>query len=725
MEQVWNSGRMWRLCQKELRETLRDRRTIITLIVMPILLYPLLSIAMQRVFLSSFQNRGETTYTIGVATTEERDMLGTAIQGGRKLAAQRPYQPIRIHRSLGRIEGQQDGKEEVIGAEPDDALIDIQVFETQLDRLLKDGTIDLVVEAKPLTSSNERRDFQRYRFRSSYRQGDRYSEEALRQVQRLMQVINDVDIDNRAVSQGKKPEGAVELIAEPIRMAAEGSAGLTTLIPLVLLLMTITGAVYPAIDLTAGERERGTMESLIASPVPRFALLLSKYVAVMTVAVLTAIANLFSMWITLYVTNIGKQLLGADGMSFSMMLQILPLLIVFACFFSAVLLALCSFAKSFKEAQAYLIPVMLISLAPGILSLLPGIEFTNWLAVVPLLNMVLLARDILVGSVALVPAVTSVISTVVYAAAALSIASKLFGADATTQGGSGSWSDLWRRPEQPKALPELGQLFILLALLYPVYFISSNLLGQVKDVGILQRGWYNAGLTFALFLLFPLAFSTNRKLEFKETFRWKLNSFRIIPTVLGIALLGVSMWMVAHELFLFSKFIGIATISKEQLEMAEKAKQELIASGSLLSIVLAMAVVPAIAEEFFFRGFVLSSLHRSSAIRQIVISGLLFGVFHVISSNVFSIERLLPTAFLGLVLGWIAWKTRSLFPGIALHALHNGLMFTLAYHSDWLTENGWGIEEQSQLPVKWLIAGGICLALGAFCIRFSRKPSNS
>ncbi len=67
---------------------------------------------------------------------------------------------------------------------------------------------------------------------------------------------------------------------------------LGTIVPLVLVLMTITGAVYPAIDLTAGERERGTMESVMASPVPRGYVLFSKYIAVVVVALFTAVANL-------------------------------------------------------------------------------------------------------------------------------------------------------------------------------------------------------------------------------------------------------------------------------------------------------------------------------------------------------------------------------------------------------------------------------------------------
>ena len=74
----------------------------------------------------------------------------------------------------------------------------------------------------------------------------------------------------------------------PVGEEEGNSYWLGTLVPLILILMTITGAVYPAIDLTAGERERGTLEVLVAAPIPRMSLLLAKYVAVLTVALLTA-----------------------------------------------------------------------------------------------------------------------------------------------------------------------------------------------------------------------------------------------------------------------------------------------------------------------------------------------------------------------------------------------------------------------------------------------------
>ena len=142
------------------------------------------------------------------------------------------------------------------------------------------------------------------------------------------------------------------------------------LIPLILVLMTVTGAVYPAIDLTAGERERGTLETLIAAPVPRLGLLMAKYVAVLTVALLTALVNLAGMTITAHSTGLAASLFGG-GMTLDVVIKVLLLLALFAAFFSAILLALTSCARSFKEAQAYIIPLMLVCLVPGVLCLLP------------------------------------------------------------------------------------------------------------------------------------------------------------------------------------------------------------------------------------------------------------------------------------------------------------------------------------------------------------------
>ncbi len=206
------------------------------------------------------------------------------------------------------------------------------------------------------------------------------------------------------------------------REESDSFTSLASLVPLILILMTVTGAVYPAIDLTAGERERGTLEILVAAPVPRFALLTAKYLAVVTVAVLTAVVNLVSMTITLEISGLGKQLFGGGGLTPLAIVELFGLLLLFAAFFSAVLLSLTSFARSFKEAQAYLIPLMLGALGPGVLAMMPGLRLRADLAVLPLVNIVLFARDLFNGEADPLMAMVVVTTTLLYALAALALA---------------------------------------------------------------------------------------------------------------------------------------------------------------------------------------------------------------------------------------------------------------------------------------------------------------
>src|SRR6185436_11900738 len=123
---------------------------------------------------------------------------------------------------------------------------------------------------------------------------------------------------------------------KPIADEEGQSFWLGTLVPLILILMTMTGSVYPAIDLTAGERERGTLESLMAAPVPRLALLIAKYIAVVTVSMLTAIVNLTAMTVTIASSGLAAELFGNQGLTPGAIAIVFGLLALFAAFFSAV-----------------------------------------------------------------------------------------------------------------------------------------------------------------------------------------------------------------------------------------------------------------------------------------------------------------------------------------------------------------------------------------------------
>ena len=71
----------------------------------------------------------------------------------------------------------------------------------------------------------------------------------------------------------------------------------------------------------------------------------------------------------------------------------------------------------------------------------------------------------------------------------------------------------------------------------------------------------------------------------------------------------------------------------------------------------------------------------------------MFGLFHVVAATVLAPERFLPSAFLGLVLGWVRYRTGSVLPCMVLHAVHNGLLLSMAYWQDEIGQLGFGVEE--------------------------------
>lgn len=742
-------ARMVRLCLKELRESLRDRRTIVTLVLMPLLVYPLLSLVLNRVLLTSSARSAETTVSIGIGQELKHSPLPVLLEIGIGLLHERETAPVFLERVV--QEKRQPGTG--LPTLPSSALPHPKwmLLDDSGRDALRDGAVDVVLTRKtrvedddgnPLTS-NARTLLQPIidniravndipddvdlnglldvvgTYEVRYRERDPQSERALQVVERILAAVN-----NEAARQALdgRFDTPFQLSATPVVMKSNYADLLATMVPLVLVLMTMAGAVYPAIDLTAGERERGTMEALIVSPTPTGALLFAKYTAVVTVALLTALANLAAMTITLWVSGIGKLVFGDGVLSAGVIGTVLVLLVLFTMFFAALLLAVTSFAKSFKEAQAYLIPLMLLALTPGVMSLLPGIKFTGLLATVPLVNIVLLAREVLMSAAEWNTALVAVICNSIYAVAALAVASRLFGSDASMQGSQGSWRDLIMRPLQNKRFPSVDQMALTMSAMFPMYFIASSSLPATSN-DLLTRLWISAAVSFLLIMGVPVFVAWYRRLTFSTTFRLGIGNWKAWPMWLpGIVLVGSSAWMFAHEIFIAGQAMGIGTINEEHFERVADFRDDL-RNLPLWAILFVFAITPAICEEFLFRGFVLSSLHRYSATWAVCLSAILFGLMHVLTSNMLAIERFFPTTFMGLLLGWIAIRTGSLWPGVFLHALHNGLLLTASRFEEQLEQWQILVEEGKHLPANWLIGGGVSLLLGLALFWLSTRVS--
>jgi ABC-2 type transport system permease protein/sodium transport system permease protein len=140
-------------------------------------------------------------------------------------------------------------------------------------------------------------------------------------------------------------------------------------------------------------------------------------------------------------------------------------------------------------------------------------------------------------------------------------------------------------------------------------------------------------------------------------------------------------------------------------------------------ILITMGLVPAIFEEFCFRGFLFQAFRtRLSGAWTVVVSATVFGIFH----ELFFPGRLLSSTFIGLVLGWVRLRTRSILPGILLHTLHNSLLLTVIYYQDELKARGWGLEEKKHLPLTWQTLGllGIIVGVGLL-VATTQTPNRS
>jgi ABC-2 type transport system permease protein/sodium transport system permease protein len=701
-------ARLSRLALKELRETLRDRRTIFTLILMPVLVYPLLSLAFRQFLVSSAPDPGASRVRIGVATDEEHDLLREVLRQGDRLLQQN-------------AEHAQQGPQPAAELTPPSELAtDAFQFYTSRDRRLpiQDLPVDLAVRIESQSAP--------FTFHIWYLPNSPVSCQAARHVEQRLRAVNEeaLRLRLRAVDgPGSGPPLPISWDYAQLSGAAKRSFWLASLVPLILITMTITGAVYPSIDLTAGERERGTLESLMAAPVPRLGLLLAKYVAVVTVAMLTAVMNLLAMTITVAASGLGPALFGERGLSLSSALIVLALLVLFAAFFSAVLLSITSFARSFKEAQAYLIPLMLVSLAPGFLSVMPDLQLNAVLSVTPLANIVLLARDVLEGDAPPLWATVAVLSTLLYAAVALAIAARIFGSDAILYGSEGSWGDLFRKPSRLLPQPSVTGALAALAVVTPLYILLSGLPAMFPGSSMPMQLAMAGALQFVIFFVTPLLLARWQGVSPGGGFQLRGANWL---SFLAAIVLGCSLAPLAYELIITSRDLGIATLSEAQLRQFMQRLPQVVSEWRQmhpLAILVPLALITAICEEWFFRGYLLGALRgRTPAWFAIGSTALVFGLFHASMNGVIMIERVLSSASLGIALGYLCWTSRSVVPGMVVHMLINGLVLSLVYWEQWLKSLGLDIEDQQHLPPGWLSAAAVLTAIGLALAHFGRRP---
>lgn len=393
---------------KELKDSLRDRRTLLSTIIIPTLVMPLLTFGVGKVASGVIGKARSETPTVMILGGEDSPGVVARLKESKKIKV--------VPTSL-------DWKEDITEKKVRAAVQLPEKFEAGLTAGAAPTVVIYHYEGE---------------MKSSFGAG-----ELEKFFWELREETTTARLAERSLpaTLAKPFDFKRENVASPEKVGGNLFGGV---VPYLIIILCFTGAMYPAMDLTAGEKERGTMETLLCSPVARVDIVLGKFLMVLTGSLSAMGFMLLSMGVTALVA--GSLLMGGGSMAKAGaaaaasvpagsviplidplgLVGVLAMVFPVAVLFAALALTISLFAKSSKEAQSYLAPLMIVIIMPAVIGMLPGIDLNARLALVPLLNLSLVCKEMLSGVwhwnyIAIIFG-----SSCVYAAVALWLAVKMF-----------------------------------------------------------------------------------------------------------------------------------------------------------------------------------------------------------------------------------------------------------------------------------------------------------
>ncbi len=625
--------------RKEIAELSRDRRILLLSIVLPVLVNPAMFA------LTTALERGEE------AKLAER-VLPVVVTGGESARAIR--ESAQADSTLRVVDASidRDLRAEV-RAGTLEAWLDVE--ESGEATLVSHGPRSASAEAasriRRVIDGSERREGER-RWRAAGGEGRLYEEAALREV----------DVATEEQSSGATAGRSVPLL-------------------LVLTLFLAGGALSS--DVVAGEKERGTLETLYLTPARRRDVALAKYAIVVLATLLAGLLNVLSMGVGAKLGWIGDAGAGTAGLSVRGMITAVVLIAPLAALVGGVLLGLSAYARSIKEYQVLVTPVTLVALLPGLLAMSQEVPLDPWTALLPVANVALAVRDGMLGPIPFPILLIVSLASVGWGLLAMRWVESVLSREEAILGFD---------PEPLLARTRSGRrraVLLGMAITVLVYFYLGNLL-QTWNLRI--------GLILSLWLLLPaLALFTLRIGWSGGTFRDAL-SLRGAPlrVILGAMLLGAG-----AVVPMLHGVIRLQNVFLPTPEGFMKPLEDTIAETPTIAMVALIAVSPAICEELAFRGVFLGLLRRVVPLRRaILISSIFFGLIHL------SVFRFLPTTLLGAVMGALVVRTGSILTSIAFHLAYNGFaVLGERFLETWMQESA----------ASW-IASALALAGGAWLV---------
>ena len=361
---------MWKVMLKEIKELLRDRKTLFFMVALPILVFPLLI--------------GVVMFFAGKAVDKaENKVLDYAVVGAQyapalveDLAASDLFNQVMID----------EGEDIAAFVKSEQADFVLVIPDNFSEDALQSGQIELSLYLNDAGLNMVRRRLDK--IVDVYAERSQQKAFALLELDESQQqaliepiVIKKVDVADKRENWGEKIGG---------------------MIPYFIFMLCLQGAMIPATDLGAGEKERGTLETLLISPIERHKLVLGKFLTIALAGATSALITVSSMAVWglvisqgMAIKMVSEFMSAINAIDFVLMfLMLVPVVAIF----SAVLLSLSIYARSFKEAQGYMTPLVFAVIVPVMLAMLPGVELKGGWAWVPLTNVALAIKELIKGT---------------------------------------------------------------------------------------------------------------------------------------------------------------------------------------------------------------------------------------------------------------------------------------------------------------------------------------
>ncbi len=654
-----NNKKVRKIFFKELLEVYRDKRTLFSTILLPLILYPVIFIGVSSLMTRQNQKMEEETKVIALENfdnyadydNEELDFVVENIQ--QKLTS--------------------DDK--------------IKIFngESEIDTLLKDGVIHIIVRLDSISFKEP----QTYYFEYKY---DGSSDKSSLALDKVKSIISDFEKDLIRVRLSKitdlaEDDAYLNPLSQEAKLTNVASSqqmlGMVVgrLLPYLLIMLLISGGAVVATDLVAGEKERKTLETLLVSSVSRNEIVMGKFFTIVTASLVNVVINMISMYFSfkLMVGQSGSSMVGAN-IPLSSFVWVLLSLLPLVCLVSALLLIISTYSRNMKEARSYESPLIMVAMMLAMVSMFPGFEMNKGLALVPIVNISLLFKEIMLSGVNLVHFGYTVGSTIILSVIAIIMTIKVFASEKVLFRTQTETSFAGLKKNKAQLLtPAIGLVFymVMIGLLYYIgfawqgkAFVNGSVDQEILMREVLRTQIIIIGLPVMIFvnLLFRKGKNSGDKKEARKEMKnflryksFKLSNLVLVP-LLAVPAIVISSWLTKIVNYFYpipeDYFAGM---------MELMTGKEL----PLMVIIGVIAVAPAIFEELLFRGLLPRFFEKKGVWSTIIITGILFAIFHL------DFYKLLPITFLGCWLGYLLFVSKSIYIPMLAHFMNNFLAVML------------------------------------------------